>query len=189
MSLSDRVTDTVGVLGPDAPQVSAAVDGLAAQSGIGLYTVLVPSFSSEGDADWTEQTAHLSGLTDSDILLAVSVGDDDYEYGWWIGESFPLSDADVDDAITREVVPDLEERNWDAAVISLADQLGRLSASADEAATADETAGAEESVPVDEESSPSTWSGTTTVLVVAGLAVALVGAHLFSRRRTPAARR
>ncbi|GAB3365897.1 TPM domain-containing protein [Modestobacter lapidis] len=172
--LSDRITDEAGVLGENEQAVRESVADLAASTGIHLYAVFVSSFDTQGSTDWAEEAAELSDLDDSDLLLAVAVGPAGYEYGWWVDEAFPLREAAVQTVLESAVVPDLEASNWDAAVIDLAEGLEPLAAPA----AADEAAGAESDEPA--------WTATTTMLVVAGLAVALLAGHLLSRRKTSA---
>ena len=168
VSLSDRVTDEVGALGGGESATRAALDDLAAQTDLELYAVLVSSFDGASDSDWVDRTAQLSELGDSDVLLAVAVGEDDaYEYAWWVDEASPLSEVEVEDVITSDVVPEFDAGNWDLAVTTLAEELQSMADSAEE----------------EEAPQRPAWSGTTTLLVVGGLAVVLVAAHLFSRRR------
>lgn len=167
VSVSDRITDDVDVLG-DEQTVRAAIEDLTADSEIDLYVVFVSSFDAENGTDWIEQTARLSELEGSDLLLAVAVGDETYEYGWWVDDSFALSQVDLENVMTTEVVPEFESGNWDTGSIALAAQLRDMT------------------VLGEEETQTPAWSATTTMQVVVGLAVVLVGAHLFSRRRTPA---
>jgi len=169
VAVSDRITDEVGALGEEQP-VRAAIDELTAASDIDLYAVFVSSFEPTDPAgtDWIDEMAQASELGQSDMILAVAVADETYEYEWWVDESFPLSQVDVENVLTTETEPHFESENWDAGVIALADQLRSMR------------------VPVEEEVQTPSWSATTTMLVVGGLAVVLIGAHLFSRRRTPA---
>ena len=172
LELSDRVTDEAGVLGDGESAVRAAVDELAADSDIDLYAVLVSSFDTAAGTDWVEETAASSALEGNDVLVAVSVDDGDYDYGWWVDESFPLAEDDVQSVLDSELVPRLEAGDWGGGVIGVAGALAPLA----DGAAADETS--------DEGSS--TWSATTTVLVVAGVAAVLVAGHLLSRRRSSA---
>jgi uncharacterized membrane protein YgcG len=167
LAVSDRITDDVDVLG-DEQTVRAAIEDLTADSEIDLYVVFVSSFDTENGTDWIEETARLSELEGSDMLLAVAVGDETYEYGWWVDDSFPLPQVDLENVMTTEVAPEFESGNWDTGSIALAEQLRSMT------------------VLGGEETQTPAWSATTTTQVVGGLAVVLIGAHLFSRRRTQA---
>jgi uncharacterized membrane protein YgcG len=172
LDLSDRVTDEAGVLGDRESAVRQAVDELAADSDIDLYAVLVSSFDTEGETDWVEETAGSSDLEGNDVLVAVSVDDGDYEYGWWVDDSFPLAEDDVQSVVDSELVPRLEAGDWGGGVIGMAGALAPLA----DRSSAEETS---------DEASP-TWSATTTVLVVAGVAAVLLAGHVLTRRRTSA---
>jgi len=164
MDLSDRITDEAGALPADDSSVRAAVEAVSADSDADLYVVFVPSFDAE-DADvWAEETAARSELEETDVLLAVASGDDTYEYSWWMDDSSPLSGTELEERIDSEVVPALDAGTWDAAVIAMADQVQSLAGGP--------------------ERGWATWSAGTTMSVVGGLAVVLVAAHLFSRRRS-----
>jgi uncharacterized membrane protein YgcG len=170
LDLDDRVTDQVEALGPDVSAVEDGLEELSESSAVDLHAAFVDGFEENSDGGWVEETADMSGLSDSDILFAVAVGQETYEYEWWVNADFPLSQVEVEGLIIDEVLPRLESRDWGAAVVALADGLGSLAS----AQTAVEEASAPE------------WSGTTTALVVGGVAVVLLGAHLLSRRRSPA---
>ena len=170
LEVPGQITDEAAALGTGAAAAREAVDELAADDDVNLYAAFVPSFDGADADDWAQRTALLSELDESDILLAVALSEETYEYGWWVNESFPLSEVDVENVISDDVAPRMEAGDWSGAVVTLSEQLGSL-------------------VNEEEEASDSQWSATTTLLVVGGVAVVLLGAHLLSRRRTPADRR
>jgi uncharacterized membrane protein YgcG len=170
LEVPGQITDEAAALGTGAAAAQEAVDELAADDDVNIYTAFVPSFDGADADDWAQRTALLSELDESDILLAVAMSEETYEYGWWVNESFPLSEVDVENVISDDVAPRMEAGDWSGAVVTLSEQLGSL-------------------VNEEEEASDSQWSATTTLLVVGGVAVVLLGAHLLSRRRTPADRR
>src|SRR3954451_16798306 len=161
--LFDQITDEAGGLPSDDSAVRSAVDDLSAASDVDLFVVFVPSFGSEDPDAWAAETAAQSQLEDTDVLLAVAGGQDDYEYSWWVDDASPLARTDLDARIDSDVAPALDAGSWDAAVIAMADQV---------------------QVVADDSAEPgSTWSARTTMSVVGGTAVVLLAAHLFSRRR------
>ena len=93
VQISDHLTDDAAVLGDGAAAVREALESQAANSDVTLHAVFVSSFDTQGDADWLEQTAQRSALEASDVLLAVAVGPATYDYGWWMDDSSPLSEA------------------------------------------------------------------------------------------------
>jgi uncharacterized membrane protein YgcG len=164
VELSGAITDEVGVLGGDAASVQQSVDELVDARDVTVHAVFVRSFGTADDVDWVAETAALSGLGESDVLLAVAVGDGDYEYGWWIDDESVLRPARVQGVVDGGVVPQLDAGNWAAAVIALADGLQPRGGPASEA---------------------SSWSAAKTLVVVGCAAGVLVAGHLLSRRRRP----
>jgi uncharacterized membrane protein YgcG len=171
LEVTDQITDPAVSLGEGIPAAREAVAELAAEDDLGLYAVFVSSFDNRDSGEWAQETARMSGLGGDDLLLAVAVGDATYEYGWWVDESFPLSEVDLERAITSEVEPLLTAGNRSGAVVALASQVQDLVEAEEEAAA---------------EASP--WTARTTILIVGGVAVILLAAHLLSRRRSSATR-
>ncbi len=167
--VTDQITDQAGVLGTGAAAAEQAVADLAAEDDLGLYAVFVSSFDGADPAEWARDTARLSDLDETDVLLAVAQGDATYEYSWWVDEDFPLSEVDLERALTSEVEPRLTAGDRSGAVVALASQLQDL------VATEEETA---------RQADP--WSATTIMVVIGGVAVVLLAAHLLSRRRSTA---
>jgi uncharacterized membrane protein YgcG len=160
-----RITDRADALGGNEPAALVSVERLAAAGPVDLFVVFVSSFDAEDDAAWIQETAQLSGLEGSDMLLAVAVGEETYAYEWWIDESFPLAEADVEQLVDSKVVPELDAGDWGGAVSTLAGELQSKTTRSEDAQT-------------------SSWSTSTMMLVVGGVAAAFLGGHLLSRRRT-----
>ena len=169
LEVTDQITGPTAILGDGIPAAREAVTDLAAEDGLGLYAVFVSSFDNTDPGEWTRDTARMSGLDQNDVLLAVAVGDTTYEYGYWVNEDFPLSEVDLERAITSEVDPRLTAGDRSGAVVALASRLKEL---------------AEADAEAEAEGAP--WSAGTTILIVGGVAVALLAAHLLSRRRSSA---
>ena len=167
LEVTGQITDQAGVLGTGKPAAERAVADLAAEDDLDLYAVFVSSFDNADPGEWAQDTAQLSGLDENDVLLAVAVGDATYEYGYWVDEDFPLSEVDLERAVTGEVDPRLAAGDRSGAVRALAVQLQELTAAEEEAAR---------------EAAP--WPASTIILVIGGVAVVLVAAHLLSRRRS-----
>jgi uncharacterized membrane protein YgcG len=169
LEVTEQITDQAGVLGTGKPAAEQAVADLAAEDDLHLYSVFVSSFDNADPGEWAQDTAQLSGLDETDVLLAVAVGDATYEYGYWVADDFPLSEVDLERAVTGEVDPRLAAGDRSGAVRALAVQLQELTAAEEEAAR---------------EAAP--WPASTIILVIGGVAVVLVAAHLLSRRRSSA---
>jgi hypothetical protein len=166
VTMGDQITDTVGALGADRPRVQSALDQ-AHTHGITIWVVLVSGFDAPDGADWAADTAAQSALPNSDMLFALDVTHGTYQ--WWIGDSFPLPDTDVDGVLTSRVEPLLATSPWADVVVGLADGL---------------TPGS--STFLGGPAEPRPWSNTTTALVGGIIVVTLGGAHVLSRRRTTA---
>lgn len=181
LEVTGPITDVVGALGDGSTAAEEAVRELAAEDDLGLHVVFVSSFDSADPGVWVQNTAQMSELGETDILLAVAVGDTTYEYGWWIDGAFPLTEVDVERVMTSEVEPRLEAGDRSGAVVALASQLQTLADTEPAAATQ----GAAE-IQADEEAESAPWSATRAILVIGGVAVTLLAAHLLSRRRSSA---
>jgi uncharacterized membrane protein YgcG len=169
LEVTGQITDQAGVLGTGKPAAERAVADLAAEDDLDLYAVFVSSFDNADPGEWAQDTAQLSGLEETDVLLAVAVGDATYEYGYWVDEDFPLSEVDLERAVTGEVDPRLAAGDRSGAVRALAVQLRDLTAAEEEAAR---------------QATP--WPASTIILIIGGVAVVLLAAHLLSRRGSSA---
>ncbi|WNV76036.1 TPM domain-containing protein [Geodermatophilus sp. DSM 44513] len=170
VEVGEQLDDRAGALGVGTSAAAErAVADLAAEDGLVLSAVFVSSFDNADPGAWARDSARLSGMDGDDLLLAVAVGDATFEYGYWVDEDFPLSEVDLERVVTAEVEPRLAAGDRSGAVVALAERLGELVAAQDEAAA---------------EAGP--WSARTTILVVVGVALVLLVAHLLSRRRSSA---
>ena len=170
LEVTGQVTDQAAALGDGEEAAQQAAESLAAETDVDLYTVFVPSFDATQAEVWATETADLSALEGSDVLLAVAVGEGAYEYSWWIDDSSPLPAVEVEAAMTNEVEPRLAAGDSSGAVVALAEQLRSLAGSAAEAQT-------------------TAWPAPTIVMVVAGIAAVLLAGHLLSRRGASARHR
>jgi uncharacterized membrane protein YgcG len=171
LEVAGQITDEAGLLGTGAPAAEQAVADLAAEDDLQLYAVFVPSFDGADPGEWAQDSAQLSDLDETDVLLAVAVGETTYEYGYWVADDFPLSEVDLDRAVTGEVEPRLTAGDRSGAVVALASQLQDLAATEQEA-----------------ERQAAPWSASTIILIIGGVAVVLLAAHLLSRRRSSTTR-
>ncbi|MGY1839757.1 MULTISPECIES: TPM domain-containing protein [unclassified Modestobacter] len=166
MELDGQLTDRADALsGEEEGQVADALAELEAEHGLTLFVTFVSGFdeATGADVDWAGQTAELSELGESSLLLAVDHDVDAYE--WWIAEDSWLGQANVEELMTTEVEPLLTDEDYVGAVTALVEGLG-----ADpDLLSADDT------------SSPETIVG-----IAASLLVVLAGGNLYLRRRAAA---
>jgi uncharacterized membrane protein YgcG len=122
--LRDTITDTAGVLtAADRAEVTAAQDQLLASEQLQLWVAYVPSFDGLSGQDWAAQTAQASGFGGNDMLFAVAVGD--RAYGYDVAAEMPVSDAQLEEIIARDVEPvlrtvDDDPGAWADAAVALA---------------------------------------------------------------------
>ncbi|MEU2348989.1 TPM domain-containing protein [Modestobacter sp. NPDC049651] len=118
--LTERVTDSAGVLGNDADEVRDTVDRLASDEGIGLYVVFVNRFDGTADPDaWAAQAARATGLGRSDAVFAVATGE--RRFGVYAGGAFAVDEVRQLDQ--QDVRPQLSDSDWAGAVSAFADGL------------------------------------------------------------------
>jgi uncharacterized membrane protein YgcG len=172
LNVGNRITDRVGALTPHLSDVERSLAELDAATGVHLYAVFVPSFGTTAPDRWAAETAQRSGLGSTDLMLTVAVADGSYEYDWWLGGTFPLSDQDVEAVITHDVEPAMNAGDWAPAVTALADHIR----------TEMTAAGLDVSM-----FAPPRWTRSTTLVIAGGTLTALLAGHVLSRRRSSAA--
>lgn len=117
---AERVVDEVDVLdGGEEAEVQAAVQELQAEDGIELTVVYVDSFDGLSGAQWADQTFDLAGLGANDVLLAVAT--EQQRVGYRAGENPSVTDAELSSLVSGDVTPQLEQGDWTAATVALAD--------------------------------------------------------------------
>ncbi|WP_353988297.1 TPM domain-containing protein [Ruicaihuangia caeni] len=117
------VVDRAGVLGNRVGEVETAVKGLAADTDLGLYVVIVDAFSDPEDrTQWATETATRNQLGDRDMLLAIAVDDRLYQVD--VTSAFPLTDAQLADAENTALLPALSADRWADGIIDYAKALG-----------------------------------------------------------------
>lgn len=154
------IVDKAGVLGPNTPQVRAALDRLRQDSGLQLFVVFVASFDGTGGQEWADDSARRSQLGARDVLLAVAV--EDRAYGVSVDEQFPLAQRALDDLLSADVEPRLAAADRAGATIAFADGLRRGRSASGGSSGGD---------------------GTTGWVVVGGVALLGGGAYVLNRRR------
>src|SRR3712207_890307 len=71
LEVTGQITDQGGVLGTGKPAAERAVADLAAEDELGLHAVFVSSFDDADPGEWAQDTAQLSGLDETDLLLEI----------------------------------------------------------------------------------------------------------------------
>ncbi|ROR82336.1 Uncharacterized membrane protein YgcG, contains a TPM-fold domain [Plantibacter flavus] len=119
-----RVSDSAGVLSSgEVTEVTTAVDDLAADHGVDLWVVYVPTFTDPSDAEsWANQTAKDNNLGPNQYLLAVATEDRAY---YLSGDSSgPVSGDQLTEIEQQRILPQLRDENWAGAGVAAAEGLG-----------------------------------------------------------------
>ncbi|WP_329043346.1 TPM domain-containing protein [Streptomyces sp. NBC_00178] len=119
LSREGQITDRVGALGDQGPQVEGTLDRLYAARRIQLFVVYVRDFSGRAPQTWADETANRNGLGQDDVLLAVATHDRQYAYS--VDQGSRLTDAQLADVATTAIEPALRENDWAGAAIGAAD--------------------------------------------------------------------
>ncbi|MGC5246255.1 TPM domain-containing protein [Gordonia sp. DT219] len=156
--LPEPISDPAGVLpAGQRDQLQRSLDGLYNDHSVQLWVVYVGNFDGLTPEQWGQRTAELSGLDNHEVLLAVATTDRSYWFGA-LGSVDGVSQSDLSDIATGDIVPALKKGDYAAAGVAAADGLG-------DALTPSHT-------------------GLIVVGTLAGLAVlAAAGLWVYSRRR------
>ncbi|PWJ52786.1 Uncharacterized membrane protein YgcG, contains a TPM-fold domain [Quadrisphaera granulorum] len=162
--LDSAITDSAGVLDEAATQQQ--LETLRDAAGIDLYVVFVDSFDGESGPDWARRTAQASGLSGSDVLLAVAVQERSFGYEGFTGGR--LSESQVDAVMNNDVKPRLADNDWNGAVTAAVNGLGRA---ADSSGGSNTSGGSDGSGTSGD--GGSSGSGFPTGLVIVGVVLVL----------------
>ncbi len=181
-NLRSQLTDDVDALSrSDEGVVNAALATLLEKSGIQLWVWFTDTTGSSTAPDFAAETAQLSSLGGTDLLIVIAV--DDRAYGFSSPPGFPLSDPEIEQLLSRELEPGLRDQDYAGAVIAVAGALeAELTATPAPVDTPRPTTAPAGS---DGGSSGDAGSGIGTILMVVVIValVAGVGWFLFVRRR------
>jgi uncharacterized membrane protein YgcG len=122
-NLRDQLTDDVGVLtAPDEARLRSALLDLLDRTGVQLWVWFTATTGNLGAPEFAAATAERSGFGGTDVLLVVAL--DDRAYGYSRPAAFPLSDADLELLLSRELEPGLRAGDYAGAVVEFAAALG-----------------------------------------------------------------
>ncbi|MFD7228574.1 TPM domain-containing protein [Streptomyces sp. NPDC059881] len=118
LSRQGQITDRVGALGGQEPQVAQALDRLYDERRVQLFVAYVRDFSGRPAQSWADETAAKNGLRQDDVLLAVATHDRQYAYS--ADADSPLTQAQLDEVARTAVEPALRQNDWAGAAIGAA---------------------------------------------------------------------
>lgn len=112
LRLQDYVTDNANALsGSQRAEVEQAIDRLYTDKRIRLWVVYVDSFAPLSRINWSDDTMRASGFGDYDALLAIAVGDREYNFV----PTADLTDSQAKDLQRNGIEPALHDNDWAAA--------------------------------------------------------------------------
>ncbi|RPF26439.1 TPM domain-containing protein [Georgenia muralis] len=121
--LTEQVTDVADVLSTAEEQnVQDVIDQVQDETGQLVYVAYVDDFTGMGSNQWAVETAELSNLGPANVLLAVGV--DVNSYGYALHDSSAISEAELEDLLAQDVVPQLSDGAWAAAATAFAQEVG-----------------------------------------------------------------
>ncbi|MFD1714331.1 TPM domain-containing protein [Amnibacterium flavum] len=175
------IVDTVGALGSDRAEVQSAIDELQQSTGVTLLVAFIDTPTDPASlSDWAGEVVEQNGLGTGNALMIVAV--DDREYRFDVDGSVDVTDSQLDDIQSEDIVPALGRDDWAAAAVGaaggLADALGSpIEGSGSGSDSSGSAAGGFNFVP--------------TLLIFGGLIVVIVlvivivrGRNIRARRRT-----
>ncbi|GAA4665707.1 TPM domain-containing protein [Frondihabitans cladoniiphilus] len=125
------VVDQSSVLSTsDKAKIQASLDKLTKDTGINLFVVFVPTFTSPSDrVEWGAAAAQLNNLGTNDILLSVATQSRLYDVSK--ATASKLTTSQLSSIETNDLVPQLRSSSWAAAAVAMADGIDRAQGPAD----------------------------------------------------------
>lgn len=174
-NLADQLTDGANALtAAEEAEVRAALETLQDDTDVQLWVWYTTTTDGQDIVDFAAETADLSSLGGTDLLLVIAL--DDRAYGFSSPPGFPLSDPEIEQLLSRELEPGLRAEDYAGAIVATAEALA-----AELSATAPPGDGGSG------EGSGSGGIGTLLMVVVIVVVIGGIGWFLFVRRRYGAA--
>ncbi|WP_454778604.1 TPM domain-containing protein [Georgenia muralis] len=121
--LTEQVTDVADVLSTAEEQdVQEVIDQVQDETGQLVYVAFVDDFTGMGSNQWAVETAELSNLGPANVLLAVGI--DVNSYGYALHDSSAVTEAELEDLLAQDVVPQLSDGAFAAAATTFAQEVG-----------------------------------------------------------------
>lgn len=115
-SLTERITDLAGVLDGEQRSVAAdAITELDNDANIQLWALYIDTTGGLSAPEYAEASAQESGLGGNNAVLVVAL--DDRRYGLWVGPALDeVSDAEIDEILADDLVPELRNEAYGDAI-------------------------------------------------------------------------
>jgi uncharacterized membrane protein YgcG len=117
--LAGPITDDVDALGGNTSDAQASLDRLQKATGAQLWVWYTDTLDGQDASDFATESAKLSGLGTTDILLVIAL--DDRAYGWWKGDNVALADSQLDQVLSEDMEPSLRESDYVGAITGTVD--------------------------------------------------------------------
>jgi uncharacterized membrane protein YgcG len=121
-NLADQLTDGANVLSAaDEAEVRDALEALQEATDVQLWAWYTTTTSGQDIVDFAAETAKMSSLGGTDLLLVIAL--DDRAYGFSSPAGFPLSDPEIEQLLSRELEPGLRDEDYAGAIVAVAEAL------------------------------------------------------------------
>ncbi len=186
-NLRDQLTDGANVLSAaEEAEVRGALTKLQDATDVQLWVWYTTTTNGQDIVDFAAQTAQMSSLGGTDLLLVIAL--DDRAYGFSSPEGFPLSDPEIEQLLSRELEPGLRTEDYAGAIVSVATALeAELNATPAPVVTEKPTAVPSGGGSTDGQNGGGGGLGTLLMVVIIVALVAGIGWFFFVRRRFGAA--
>lgn len=118
LEVNSPITDNAKVLGTDHAKVETVLKAFTKKTGLHLYVVYVVSFDNLTGAEWAKKTAARSVIGSTDILLAISTGDN--QYGVAEPREHAISNKEFNTVAVSDIRPTVDAGDWAGAAIDAA---------------------------------------------------------------------
>jgi uncharacterized membrane protein YgcG len=116
--LTERLTDKVGVLGPDRGDAEQAIAGLSDSAGVDLWVVFLATMDGMPGPDFAQQTYDRNGFGGNDMLVVVAI--DEKRYAWAADSPGGLTADDLDLLCSNSLDTNFRNGDYTGGVIALA---------------------------------------------------------------------
>ena len=119
--LAGPITDDISALGGSTSGVQASLDDLQQATGAQLWVWYTDTLGGQVSGDFATATAEASSLGTTDVLLVIAVND--RAYGYWKGDNVKISDAELEQVLSRDMEPALRTHDYLGAITGTANGL------------------------------------------------------------------
>ncbi|HYN47699.1 MAG TPA: TPM domain-containing protein, partial [Candidatus Nanopelagicales bacterium] len=121
-NLADQLTDGANVLSAaEEAEVRDALAALQDATDVQLWAWYTTTTSGQEIVDFAAETAKMSSLGGTDLLLVIAL--DDRAYGFSSPAGFPLSDPEIEQLLSRALEPGLRDEDYAGAIVAVAEAL------------------------------------------------------------------